>query len=387
MIKLRGTGTITINDIEEVVSKYPNEDICFVINNTKYQYPENLEEIARKYPKIIFSVTGGLDPQKQKFNTEYYQKRTYYTPLELSKIIKFYQSIERGIVLSWTDTQKVMFVYQQLCNHMVYSECRVNGKDCSRGIIGLLYGKAVCSGFAMIFKEAMDRLGYQNIYQNREGHHSWNIVYLDGAYRAFELTWDTYDKPKDGCAFYYFNRDKDFYQNEHHDLSQESEEKEYKIIPYTDNELIHNYQVINSPRFLKLPIQNGKPQTINFRGKKIQFTTVNGNIHVDGVQYKTFTRYDGSTFILVYGETKGKLNSFFYFDEREGQIRGARIFSELRLDALSEEFNDTIANGLLSKERLKRKLERFNGYVGYFGSNRQIYYNSDFEREKLNISR
>lgn len=387
MIKLKGTGTITIDDIKHVRLKYPNDDMCIVIENTKYQYPENLEAIAREDSKITFSILGGLNPEKQKFNSEHYQKRTYYKPLELSKIIRVYQSIERGINLSWNDTQKVMYIYQQLCNHMVYSECMVNGRDCARGLIGLLYGKAVCSGFGMIFKEAMDRLGFQNVYQNRLGHHSWNLVYLDGNYRAFELTWDVYNKSKDGCIFAYFNLDGNFYENEHHNLSGEQEEQKYKIVPYTRDELIHNYQVINSPKILHFDIQNGRTQEIKFLGKKIYFIKSNEELHINGIEYKRFIRNDGSTFILVYAGTKEKLNNYFYFVENNNQIIGTRIHSEVRLDALSSEYNQVIADGLLSRERLKRKIKGFNGYVGYFGTNHQIYYNSDFEREKLNIAR
>lgn len=387
MIKLKGFGTITAEDIKRVRLKYPTEDICIVIENTKYQYPENLEAIAREDSKITFSVLGGLNPKKQKFDSEHYQKRTYYNPLELSKIIKIYQSIERGINLAWNDTQKVMYIYQQLCNHMVYSECSVNGRDCARGLAGLLYGKAVCSGFAMIFKEAMDRLGVQNIYQNKSGHHSWNIVYLDGEYRAFELTWDVYNKSKDGCYFAYFNLDSNFYKNEHHNLSGEREEQEYKIVPYTNDELIYNYKAISSPKILRFDMQNDRTKTINFLGKQIFFTKSNGVLHINGTRYKRFIRNDGSTFIIVYAGTKEKLNNYFCFVENNNQIVGTRIHSEVKLDELGSEYDSVIANGLLSSERLKRKVKGFNGYVGYFGTNHQIYYDSDYEKEKLNIVR
>ena len=123
-------------------------------------------------------------------------------------------------------------------------------------------------------------------------------------------------------------------------------------------------------------------------GREIQFTSINNDdLHVTGMQYKKFVRKDGSIFILIYIGNQDKLNKFFYFEKNGNQINGARIYSELRLDALSEEFDYTIANGLLSKERLKRKIDGFNGYVGFFGKNHQIYYDSDFERENLNITR
>ena len=389
MIKIKKEGIVKLEDIRQIISKYPNEKICIVIDNTKYQSPEILEQIAKKYPNVIFSVLGGLNPQKRKFNNEYYQSRTYYNSMELSKIIRIYQLIERKIDLSWTDTQKVMFVYQQLCNRLVYSECEVNGRDCCRCLSGLIYGKAVCSGFAMIFKEALDRLGFKNIYQNKEGMHSWNIAYIDGAYRAFELTWDTYKK-KDTCGFIYFNRDENFYHCMEHDLSYEQEEQEYEIVPYKTEDLVKDLQIISSPKILTYPIQNGQTPVINFIGKAIQFRVDNKEIWVNGISnYKKFVRSDGSIFILIYVSSKDNLNKFYYFEPQDGknQVRGTRIYSELRLDALSENYDYTIANGLLSRERLQRKINNFNGYVGYFGTNQHIYYNSDFEREKLNIIR
>ena len=363
MIKLEGSGTITVDDINEVRRRYPTEDVCIVIENTKYQYPEILEEIARMDSKITFSVLGGLNPKKEKFNSEYYQRRTYYNPMELSKIIKIFQSIERGINLSWNETQKAMYVYQQICNHMVYSENSVNGRDCARGLSGLLYDKAVCAGFAIIFKEAMDRLGIKCVYQNRQHHHSWNIAYLDGAYRALDLTWDVYEKTSAGCGFKYFNQDSNFYKNEHHDLSNEKQEQEYEIVPYTIEELTDNYRIISSPRILRFNILNGRTSDINLVGKKINIINSNGVLRIKGTNYKSFVRNDGKQFVLVYTGSKDKLNKFFYFTESNNQIIGARIYSEVRLDAVGKEYDNLIANGLLSRERINKKVRDFNGYV------------------------
>ena len=57
------------------------------------------------------------------------------------------------------------------------------------------------------------------------------------------------------------------------------------------------------------------------------------------------------------------------------------------MDRADSQYDDLIANGLLSGERLRRKVNEFNGYVGYMGRNHSIYYNGDFEQERLNIIR
>ena len=386
MIKIDVNQTITTSLVDKLSSINKSNSICLVIPNTKKQSSKELELVASKYPNVIISVTGGLNPQKKKFNNEHYQKRTYYKPLELSKIIKIFSSIERKISLSWTETQKVMFVYQELCNHMEYSECTVFNRDVSRNLAGLLYGKAVCSGFALILKEALDRLGIKNIYQNVEGHHSWNIAYIDGNYRALELTWDCYNKTKQGCGFMCFNQDKDFYKNKHHNITFEEEEREYPIVPYTVEELRKDYQIINRSMTLKFQDANNKPIKIN--GKNYTVKEVNGEIELIGPNAKKFERRDGTKFILVSAGPVKDLNKYYCFELiTKTAVEVSRIYSEVPLDRLSSEYDYTIANGLLSRERLYRKIRNFNGYVGYIDKDQRVYYNSNFEKETLNIIR
>ena len=307
--------------------------------------------------------------------------------MELSKIVEIYRNIERKINISWTDTQKVMFVYQELCNCMEYSKNVINNRDVARNLMGLLYGKAVCSGFAMIFKEALDRLGITNIYQNRESSHSWNIAYVDGAYRAFELTWDCSNKSNRGCEFYYFNRDDHFYENKHHNIEFESEEKQYPITRYSDEEIRYNYQVINQPRVIRYPIIDNKPINITIKKQSYSFILDNGKLRVLGNNTKEFTRDDGTNFVLINGGAYKNLNKYFYVEVKDNIVRMARIYSESRLDKQDDSYDYIIANGLLSQERLATKINQFNGYVGYIGNNQMIYYDEDFEKSELNIIR
>lgn len=394
MIKVNFDKRITQKDVDELSRKYPNKNIIIVLKNTKLQKASDIDFFGKRYPNIIYSITGGLDPEKEKFNSEHYQRRTYYTGLELSKIIEIFSKIERQIVLSWTETQKVMFVYKELCNYMEYDEIEVNNRDYSRGIGGLLYHKAVCSGFAMILKEALDRLGIENYYQNREGHHSWNIAKVDGAYRAFELTWDTSNKSEKGCAFLYFNQDRNFYNSKHHNIKYESEEKEFPIVPYTVEELKRNYDVISKARIIKIPfIKNNYRKTtseIKINNASVILYLNNGIINLNGnIKYKQFIRKDNTSFIIVPVEnlSNNGLYKFVIFEPREKGIVCSTIYSELQLDLILPQYESTIANGLLSKERLSCKIKDFNGYVGYIGNNHSIYYDKNFEEEKLNIIR
>lgn len=401
MARFKATETITCESVEYIYKQYPNENNVIIMSNTKEQDADEMERIAERFPQIIFSVTGGLDPAKSKFNNEYYQRRTYYTARELSKIISIYRGIEKRIDLSWTETQKAMFVYRELCNRMEYSENVVNGRDYSRGIGSLLYNKAVCVGFAMTYKEALDRLGIECYYQNRKRKHSWNIAKLDGKYRGIELTWDVCNKGKDGCKFHYFNRDaEDFYSNEHHNITDEPEEQEFTITPYTYEELVQANNVINQKQIANIPLNIGRGNfaetseiTINgipcvIRKEKKGEISIRCTNNAQKLASKEFVREDGTHFVLVPQETNiPNIKKFIMITDSNGEIQARRIYSENELISLDQQYDRIIANGLLSSERVERKTENFNGYVGFVGNNRSLYYDPEFEKEKLNIMR
>ena len=90
---------------------------------------------------------------------------------------------------------------------------------------------------------------------------------------------------------------------------------------------------------------------------------------------KRFSRYmreDGSNFIICYadGETIGDIKSYiliepYNLDGKKVLIR-SKIYSENDLvDLKQSKYKDVIANQLLSKHRLKRRIDNYGGYVGY----------------------
>lgn len=390
MLKISINGKVTCQTIENIQRQYDTSNIMIVLENTKYQAEEELRLIAQKYPNVMFSVIGGLNPKKTKYNNEHYQKRTYLTSMELSKIVKIYRDIEKNIDLSWSETAKAMYIYKCICDRMEYSELNINGKDYSRSLAGLLYGQAVCVGFALMYKEALDRLGIECHYQNRKKHHSWNIAKLDGQYRALELTWDTYNKTNNGCAFYYFNRDNEsFYDNPHHDISHETEEKKFPIVPYSNQEMNSNYATITKPKALKYQPDSKGQVNINIKGEEATIYVQDNYIRIKiaNQPYQTFYRKNGTNFIIIEGsKISNGLNGHLYIDFVNGLVRIAKIYSEEQLIRLSSEYNETLANGLLGSERITRKVNNFNGYVGYIGTNHGMYYNNEIE-SKLNMRR
>jgi len=100
---------------------------------------------------------------------------------------------------------------------------------------------------------------------------------------------------------------------------------------------------------------------------------------------REYIRSDYSKFFIRNtNNKKNDINEYCYFDiVNDGNdkiVRRGIILSEM--DLLNAQ-NNEVANILLSKDRLRRKILFYNGYVGYVHLN-QRYYNPDFE-ETLGI--
>ena len=237
-------GILTESDVNYFNSL--KNEIILIFKNTKNIDRRLLEQFN---DNITISILGGLDYiNKAKYSKPSYINRTLYSPKQLSEIIEYFENIEKNINSNWTDTQKSLYLYNKLASSLHYKydseHSYENGEDVVRSLKGLLYGKLVCSGFALVFKEAMDRLEIPSIYQNKASHHSWNIVKLDGHYRGIELTRACYNKDGNIISPWYFGMDVNFYEDEHHDISGEAEEEKYDLVPFDSEEIAENYLTI-----------------------------------------------------------------------------------------------------------------------------------------------
>ena len=64
-----------------------------------------------------------------------------------------------------------------------------------------------------------------------------------------------------------------------------------------------------------------------------------------------------------------------------------KIYSEQDLLSLPNDYDNLIANELLSRKSLNNKTVNFKGYVGYIGKNNKVHYNEKLEQKKFNIKR
>ncbi len=410
-------NVITLTDVIKLNALAKNEDIIVEIKNTKGQ---NSEVFKRFDSNITISIMGGLDyVHKDKYNDDEYRQRTFYRPRELSAIIKTFESLERKIDPSWSQLEKAMFVYKALVENLTYNNQNATD-EYDRTLRVLKTRRGVCAGFALLYKEMMDRLGIPCEYQNQKHHHGWNVLKLDDKYVAVDLTWDINAKKaaKDGkCHFKYFANDQDFYSNKHHNIFDEKDEKAFPITTIPEEVLRESYQRIVKKNSHQSPIQveslfNNKVEYAmeQINDKNICLYKINNRLFVNYYQegmskentfnvnlpssnesditlpkYKIYYRDNNTSFCILKDEDKD--NSYIYceLNEQDNSYKSYRIYSESNLIKPNTTIEEkTIANKLLKQERLIRKVENFNGYVG-FVEDKTMFYDREFEKEQLNI--
>ena len=376
------------------------------------------KDLFRKIKTTIkIRIIGGLDEkEKPKFNTEKYYARTIYTPMEIYKIIDKMESIEKGIDPSWNDLEKAMYVYKVLCEGMRYDhiDMKENGRDLNRSLFGFITGKAVCAGFAMMYKEMMDRQGIRCLYQNKQYGHAWNLLEVNGKLVPVDLTWDNTENEQDNnrCDFLYFGRDRFFFNDPNHVVTdekiyptslltaQEFNEAYNKVVAKTNIDvktinyvtpygLKIDYVVIEDGKYKRCYLTDGRSiKTVIFDNTVSLNSILNHNLfsydeykflftrderakkemHALNDNTKMFIREDGSKFIIQVDRTPRQgpiLHKYVEMDNHK--MRGYTLYSEDDLVHVPAGYVPGVANILLSKERTKEKATKFNGYVGYLG--------------------
>ena len=122
-----------------------------------------------------------------------------FRPKELNPIVydrplyeqKMSEMLAQTCLPDMTDWQKALSVHDYIILHTVY-----DGKLLlNTGYDSLIKGSTVCYGYAMLYMDAMNRLGIpcQIVICNDTGDgvgHAWNLVQLEGQWYHVDLTWD-----------------------------------------------------------------------------------------------------------------------------------------------------------------------------------------------------
>jgi hypothetical protein len=295
--KYRIVGPITEEDINRINS-FKNRT-TLILENTVGLSSELVSKIVSD--RIVFSIKGGLDyDTKEKYKKESYINRTLVSPSGLTKIIKYFEYNERLIDPKRNENEKAMFLYNDLVVDMEYGQKYENIQSpgtTERSLNGILYGKLVCAGFALVYKEMLDRVGIKCYYQNQKDVHAFNVIEVDGKKYGLDITWDNCDKKEHNgrCVFGRFGHDPEFYTRHGHQLYKDvdddfnfesnntervydTDEEVFDLSMFTMDQLNEYYRNIESA------VNNRKPFRYDLQNQSIEIK--NKYLPVDTVDYR-----------------------------------------------------------------------------------------------------
>ena len=197
---------------DSIVSKLNenlNDGSLIEFSSTKYI---DINALKKLNPNIRIRITGPYTEKRYEFyknyglktgrtlNVEHYKNSVIYSKNELIQIIEKIQELEKNISWNWSDLQKTMYIFEKLSSQVIYpyDTDRFNNKEEVYSLRGLINNQSICGGYALIFKEFMDRLGIENYYEdgyyvdnNSKHGHAWNIVKLNNKYYPLDLTYNS----------------------------------------------------------------------------------------------------------------------------------------------------------------------------------------------------
>lgn len=181
---------------QDLIRLNAEPDSCVVLNNTLGQNPDIVEQIPSK---VKLQVFGAYNPKiTSRFIEPKYQERTFYSAPVLASAIRQMEEIEKEIKPNWTQFEKALFVFDKLVKNVEYDYDQ-KYKNHNRNLEALVNGFSRCAGFAVCYKEMMDRLGIENEFKNIANLHSFNVLNIDDKKFIVDVTWarNNYDDKKE----------------------------------------------------------------------------------------------------------------------------------------------------------------------------------------------
>lgn len=163
---------------------------------------------------------------KFKINELYDSRYIEYSFREISAIIAKIEEITADIPEEMDESNKFYTLYSRLTNMMVYDYKCIRDSEGKFGNSlkkvrkkaaglygGLLDGKSICAGYALILHEALQYIGMKSQLvggRNFESAHAWNQVQIDGKWYNTDPTWDSSTIQMCGQYKYMLQNDKIF---------------------------------------------------------------------------------------------------------------------------------------------------------------------------------
>ncbi len=104
-----------------------------------------------------------------------------------------------------TDLSRVRFYFVWVATHIEYDE--MTGNDAQNPEIVFKSKKAVCSGYTRLLMQLCEQSGIPTLYVAGYGkdlldaeniqNHAWNVIFIDGQWHSFDVTWAANDLDED----------------------------------------------------------------------------------------------------------------------------------------------------------------------------------------------
>jgi len=226
---------IDINEIKYSYSKKGNKKLLVQVPNTKRISISDLKQLPND---VLIRVEGPFTEDREKayegcsyrsgllINEENFNQ-AIYTKDEMIKIIEKIEEIEVGINPYWDEVTKAYYVYDYLKKQIMYDpnyKKIENDSSKIRSLKGLIRDKTVCAGYAVIYKEILNRLGIKCAYiqgyvphnNSRDGH-AWNVIKLnDGRLIPIDVTWENTNLRRGNYnSIDYFGQNIDIFEKSH----------------------------------------------------------------------------------------------------------------------------------------------------------------------------
>ena len=193
-------------DLRQVIRRLqssPKDNIIIQFSNTTYVNSFMLQQLRRYSNRVNIQIIGGYDhdritnyPNASKRLT----RDNIYTIEEMENILTEIKLLEDGLNPNWDQLQKLLYFVGKLGDRIIYHPFHeVQPSREIRSLRGLISGKTVCAGYAIILKELCDRNkikcdyveGTCNLEDQKKEYltHAWNIVTIQGMNIPVDLTW------------------------------------------------------------------------------------------------------------------------------------------------------------------------------------------------------
>lgn len=148
----------------------------------------NLVHPYNNYSKIYFTIN--------KYGEIHINVSKIYSDNDIILINNKINNIVNSIIDdNMSDYEKILAFHDYIIDHTIYDETvsietQLESSTNANNAIGLLFeGKAICSGYSDVMAIFLSKYGFNNIKISSD-EHIWNLVYINGAWKHIDVTWD-----------------------------------------------------------------------------------------------------------------------------------------------------------------------------------------------------